>query len=209
MTNSQTIPLKGNKAANPRTQKNLVNRTSSPFCLQNSRGFWRELSEDYPHSFILNTRGLQNQMYFIQKQMSNTLVFPLELSKFSFKAGMSPCKGVWTSKNMYMTSGTLPLPSPRGVHCNRISTFLVVLRVRTRFQALYITVTTSGSRCGLPWWLSGKESACNAGDPGSIPGSERFRRGGHGNPLHYVCLENPTDMGAWHATVHEGAKSRT
>ena len=37
----------------------------------------------------------------------------------------------------------------------------------------------------------GKESACNMGDQGSIPGSGRFPGGGHGNPLQYSCLENP------------------
>ena len=44
------------------------------------------------------------------------------------------------------------------------------------------------------WWLSGKESACNAGDAkgvGSIPGSGRSLREGNGNPLPYSCLENP------------------
>ena len=51
--------------------------------------------------------------------------------------------------------------------------------------------------CRLPWWLSGKEFACNAGDPDSVPGSGRSSRGGHGNPLQYSCLENPTDRGAW------------
>ena len=47
---------------------------------------------------------------------------------------------------------------------------------------------------GLPWWLSGKESACNAGltsDTGSIPRSRRSPGEGHGNPLQYPCLENP------------------
>ena len=47
---------------------------------------------------------------------------------------------------------------------------------------------------GFPWWLSGKESACNAGaasDAGLIPGLGRSPRGGHGNPLKYFCLENP------------------
>ena len=39
----------------------------------------------------------------------------------------------------------------------------------------------------------GKESACNAGDPGSIPGSGRFPGEGNGNPLQYSWLENPTD----------------
>ena len=62
---------------------------------------------------------------------------------------------------------------------------------------------------GFPWWLSGKESACNAGDPGSISGSERFRGGGHGNPLQYSCLDNLVDRGAWWAMVHRAAQSRT
>ena len=58
---------------------------------------------------------------------------------------------------------------------------------------------------GLPWWLSGKESAANAGDlrdAGLIPGSERCPGGGRDNPLQYSCLENPTDRGAWQALVH-------
>ena len=50
---------------------------------------------------------------------------------------------------------------------------------------------------GLTWWLSGKESACNAGDSVLIPGSGRFPGGGHGNPLQYSCLKNPMDRGAW------------
>ena len=59
---------------------------------------------------------------------------------------------------------------------------------------------------GLPQWLSGKESACNAGDTGSIPGSGRSPGEGHGNPLQYSCLENPMDRGAWWATVQWGCK---
>ena len=62
------------------------------------------------------------------------------------------------------------------------------------------------------WWLSGKESACKAGDAGdmgSIPGSGRPPGGGNGNPLQCSCLENPMDRGAWWATVHGAAKSRT
>ena len=45
----------------------------------------------------------------------------------------------------------------------------------------------------------GKESACNAGDPGSIPRSGRSPGEGNGNPLQYSCLENPMDRGAWEA----------
>ena len=62
---------------------------------------------------------------------------------------------------------------------------------------------------GLPWWLSGKESACNAGDAGRIPGSVKSPGGGYGNPLQYSCLENPMDGGAWRATAHKVAKSQT
>ena len=55
----------------------------------------------------------------------------------------------------------------------------------------------------------GEESACNAGDPDSIPGSERSPGEGNGNLLQHSCLENPMDRGAWQATVHEVAVSQT
>ena len=55
---------------------------------------------------------------------------------------------------------------------------------------LYISV-------GFPGGSAGKESACNAGDPGSIPGLGRSPGEGNGNPLQYSCLENPMDGGAW------------
>ena len=54
---------------------------------------------------------------------------------------------------------------------------------------------------GLPWWLGGKECACNAGDMGSIPELGRSPGEGNGNPLRFSCLENPMDRGAWWATV--------
>ena len=52
-----------------------------------------------------------------------------------------------------------------------------------------------------------KESACNAGDLGSVSGMGRSSGGGHGNPLQYSGLENPMDRGAWWAAVHGVAKS--
>ena len=55
----------------------------------------------------------------------------------------------------------------------------------------------------LPKWLRGKESACQTGDEGSIPGSGRSSGEGNNNPLHYSFLGNPMDRGAWQATVHE------
>ena len=57
--------------------------------------------------------------------------------------------------------------------------------------------------------LDSKESACNAGDPGSIPGSGRSPGEGNDNPLPYSCLGNPMDRGAWWATVHGVTKSQT
>ena len=65
---------------------------------------------------------------------------------------------------------------------------------------------------GLPWWFSGKESVCNAGDAGdtgSILGSGRSLGEGNDNPLQYSCLENPVDRGFWWAVVQGVAKRQT
>ena len=50
---------------------------------------------------------------------------------------------------------------------------------------------------GFPGGSDSKESACNAGDLGLIPGSGRSPGEGNGNPLQYSCLENCMDRGAW------------
>ena len=70
-------------------------------------------------------------------------------------------------------------------------------------------ITTSKSTERVPKWHSGKESACQAGDSGLIPGSARFPGRGNCNPLQYSCLGNPMDTGAWQATVHGVVKSQT
>ena len=61
----------------------------------------------------------------------------------------------------------------------------------------------------FPGGSDGKASVYNAGDLGLIPGLGRSAGEGNGNPLQYSCLENPIDRGAWWATVHGVAKSRT
>ena len=61
----------------------------------------------------------------------------------------------------------------------------------------------------FPGGSDGKESACNEGDAGSIPGLKRSSGGRNGNPLQYSCLENPMDRGAWWATVHGVTESQT
>ena len=59
---------------------------------------------------------------------------------------------------------------------------------------------------GFPDGSEDKASACNAGEPGSIPGSGRSPGEENGNPLQYSCLENPMDGEAWWAIVHGGRK---
>ena len=62
---------------------------------------------------------------------------------------------------------------------------------------------------GFPGGSVVKNPPTNAGDVGSIPGLEGSPGEGNGNPLQYSCLENPTDRGAWQATVHGVAESDT
>ena len=62
---------------------------------------------------------------------------------------------------------------------------------------------------GFPGGSDGKESACNAGDLGSVPGSGISPEEGNGYPLQYSCLENSVERGACQATVHGIAKSQT
>ena len=59
----------------------------------------------------------------------------------------------------------------------------------------------------FPGGLDSKESACDSGDVGSIPGSGRSPGEGNGNPLQYSCLENSMNRGAWQAIVHGVSKS--
>ena len=61
----------------------------------------------------------------------------------------------------------------------------------------------------FPGDSDGKASACNAGDPASIPGVERSPEGGNVNLLQYSYLENSMDRGAWLAPVHGITESDT
>ena len=61
----------------------------------------------------------------------------------------------------------------------------------------------------FPSGSDGKESACDTGDPGSIPGSGRSPREGNGYPLQYSCLENPMVRKALQTTIHGVTKSWT
>ena len=78
----------------------------------------------------------------------------------------------------------------------------MLILTRVYLWPVYFFIQVSGGS-------DSKASACNVGDLGSIPGSGRSPGEGNGNPLQYSCLENPIDGGAWWATVHGVAKSRT
>ena len=81
--------------------------------------------------------------------------------------------------------------------CNPLPHLCALLSIR-----LHLSAPTFSIFMGLPWRSGAEESACNAGDPASIPGSGRFPGEGNGNPFQHSCLEDSMDRGAWQATVH-------
>ena len=78
---------------------------------------------------------------------------------------------------------------------------------RARPFQLRIRDPLAARTLGFSGGSDGKESACNAGDLGWIPGSGRSPEKGKGYPLQYSCLEHSMDRGAWQVTVHGVAKS--
>ena len=76
------------------------------------------------------------------------------------------------------------------------------------FEIIIILVNTNRKQ-GFPGGSAVKSPPAKAGDVGSTPGLRRILGEGNGNPLQYSSLGNPLDRGAWQATVHEVAKSRT
>ena len=85
----------------------------------------------------------------------------------------------------------------------------VPLLVKPTFHIPCLQITHPNNLEGFPGSSASKESAYNAGDPGSTPGLGISPGEGNGNPLQYSGLENPMDRRAWRATAHGVAKSRT
>ena len=107
-----------------------------------------------------------------------------------------------SSTHHHLTSEPVLTPHRYSPHA---SSTPYVLSTASR-AVFYLTIFKSGLPCWLRWW---KESACNTGDPGSIPGSGNSRGEGNNNPLQYSCLENSMHRGAWQVTVHGVAKNWT
>ena len=76
-----------------------------------------------------------------------------------------------------------------------------IISIHAQFRSLFVR--------GFPGGSLGKESACNLGDLGLIPGLRRSHGEGNGYPLQYSCLQNSMDRGAWWATAHRATKSWT
>ena len=77
--------------------------------------------------------------------------------------------------------------------CDEIVYFFQILKLFEQYSTL---------KHGFPGGSEDKASACNAGDPGLIPGLGRLPGEENGNPVQYSCLENPMDRGAWRSIVY-------
>ena len=75
-----------------------------------------------------------------------------------------------------------------------------------QWQEIYFDLMLNIQAYGNLWWLSSKDSTCNAGDASSIPASGGSPGVGNGHPLQHSYLGNPTDRGAWQAIVSGVAK---
>ena len=98
-------------------------------------------------------------------------------------------------------------PSSTITHATELATqYYLVFEVSLFIaQSMYLHYNDLGFLGGS----DGKESSCNARDPGLIPGSGRFPGEGNGYPLQCSCLENSMGRGAWQTIVHEVAESQT
>ena len=112
---------------------------------------------------------------------------------------LSPCPGPWA-----VARGALSSSEARK---NPAMTWLRLLLVAPRISFFVKNVKRAQTIfCTSSYGSNSTESACNAEDPGSIPGSGRFPEERNGNPLQYSCLENSVDGGTWWATVFGVAK---
>ena len=128
-------------------------------------------------------------------QVTKVLEFQLQHQSFQwiFRTDFLKDGIVWSPCNPGDSQEYSPTPQFRSINSTVLSFLYIILN--------YIL--------GLPGGSNGKESACYAGDLGSIPWSSRSPGEGKGYSLQCSCLENSVFIGAWWATVHGIPKSRT
>ena len=116
---------------------------------------------------------------------------------------------MWFSRQEYWSG--VPLPSLR--KDSKVGAYVMWLRGSQEVSVARAEWIRGGviRDKGFHWWFSDKESTCNAGDVGSIPGSGQEDSPGeeHDYPLQYSCLGNPMRKGTWWATFPGGHKSQT
>ena len=127
----------------------------------------------------------------------------------------SCCRGIRVHLCIFWMPGAILLPHPGESPLQLESSPLLPVGRRTLSVTHSFPLGIGGERAsqeGFPWWLSSKESACNARDPGdvgSVRDSGTSPGGRQWKPLQCSCLENPMDGGAWWATVYSVSKRRT
>ena len=128
--------------------------------------------------------------------------FPEAYSKL--KMEKNPPRGQWEHHPLQKVPLSLSLPTLQSSFLH----FFWYICILTHVY-FYINTQTCTYTWGFPTGTDSKESACNAGDLGSILGSGRSPGERNGNPLLYSWLGNHMDRGAWQVPVHRVAKSRT
>ena len=142
-----------------------------------------------------------NYWYFLDRErhkISNPIYLSLWGSRYSFLEDMISTPYHRVLHNLFLLPGR-----NFGWMCTKMTVDINVSLI------CYYSLVPTMCQIGFPHSSVGKESACSAGNPGSIPGLGRSPGEGNGNPLQYACLENLMDSGAWWAAVHGVAKSQT
>ena len=102
----------------------------------------------------------------------------------------------------------MPYYKPNKMAIIRKREITSLIKMSRNFHAWLMEIENGTAVVGFPYSSICKDSACSAGDPGSIPGLGKSPGEGNGHPFQYACLENPMDRGAWQATVHGVARVR-
>ena len=137
----------------------------------------------FPFFVYFSNTNLDKSLFSLYMEVASNNILPIDR--------LHPCHLIFCSYNFPAITKKYPLK-------------LLYFRCHSIFYHNYYLLCF-----GFPGGSDGKESICNVGDLGLIPGSGRSPGEGNGNPLQYSCLENPMDGGAWQATVHGVAKSQT